>query len=73
MLAAGRYYWAVALDNTTGTLYFSATSGSNVGLVRQIGVAQMAAAFPLPATITPAVMASASVPIIGHSLRTLVA
>lgn len=61
ILGAGDYYLAVAMDNTTGTLF-----RQNLGVqpTRRAGVLQMASAFPLPATITPATIASSYLPII---------
>lgn len=70
-MIAGRYYLVVALDNTTATLMrFTPTVASSQ--LRQMGCAQMAAAFPLPATITPAIITNFYLPLIGLSLRTLV-
>lgn len=48
VLPAGLYYLAVAADNTTGTFKFDAAATLLAGLQLQV-----AAAFPLPATITP--------------------
>lgn len=70
VLGAGRFYLAVAMDNTTGTLFRSTfASGSRMMFT---GCAQMAAAFPLPATITPAsVSVSNYIPIVGLTTRTV--
>lgn len=70
VLAPGRYYMVVAMDNTTGTLFRNATAVEEEKL---LGMFQMASAFPLPTTLTPADVASAYLPQIGFSLRTLVA
>lgn len=70
VLAAGRYYMVVAMDNTTGELARYSTGVENQ---KSLGLFQMASAFALPTTLTPADVASAYVPVIGFSLRTLVA
>jgi hypothetical protein len=64
-LGPGRFYLAVAMDNTTGTL-FRATLGSTQ-IDAGIGLLIEASAFPLPATATFATIsgAAAFVPIIG--------
>lgn len=48
-LVPGRYYLAIAMDNVTGTLARIAPTAASV---RCMGLGQMAAAFPLPATAT---------------------
>lgn len=69
-LTAGRYYMSIALDNATGRI-----SGYTPAIetVKSWGVAQEASAFTAPATATLAAAATAYVPTIGMSLRTLVA
>lgn len=57
------YYLAVAMDNTTGTL-FRAGPGAAIYLKTK-GLAEMTTAFPLPATATLATIASAYYPMIG--------
>jgi hypothetical protein len=59
-MKAGTYYLAIVADNITG-LYNRAT-GLVAAVLRTAGVVQMATAFPLPSTITPAAMTSAIVP-----------
>jgi hypothetical protein len=66
-LGAGRYYLAVAMDNTTGTLRrYNLSALHWVGA----GVAEQTSAFPLPATATFATMTRAYMPIIGLSTIT---
>lgn len=69
-IAPGRYYMVVAMDNTTGTL--RQDSGSTE-TSKSMGIFQMETAFALPSTLTPADIATARVPLIGFSQRTLVA
>ena len=66
-LAPGRYYVAVAMDNTTGTVLRSAIT---TPMQRFMGCVQMASAFPLPSTFTPATMANAHIPHAGITTRT---
>lgn len=69
-LVSGRYYMAVALDGTTGTL-FQATA--SVPLLRVLGVARETSAFALPATATMAAVATATlVPVFGFTARSFV-
>lgn len=65
-LTAGQYYFAVAMDNTTGTL-FRQTIGAT--LMRSWGCFQMASAFALPSTITPASVANSYLPLIGWTQK----
>lgn len=67
-LAPGRYYLAVALDNTTGTLF-----RSNLTVVRNqtLGLAKMASAFALPATATFATVTSGFFPFVGAEIATV--
>ena len=50
LLAAGWYYLAVAMDNTTGTLLRSTVN--HFTAAASVGVGQQSSAFPLPATAT---------------------
>jgi hypothetical protein len=59
-LLPGSYYFAVAMDNTTGTL--GRFAAGNVASLRAIGVKQQTTAFPLPATATFAAISSDYVP-----------
>ncbi len=60
-LAAGTlYYVAVAMDNTTGTLYRWAPT--NAGFGRMVGLVQMATAFPIPSSVTFATYAQTYMP-----------
>jgi hypothetical protein len=68
-LTPGRYYLALALSATAGTIFSAAPS---VALLKSLGAFQAATSFPLPATATPAVVASAVLPYFGVSLRSLV-
>lgn len=71
-LGPGRYYLAVALSSTSGTV-FKIQSASGVGEGGRVaGMAQMASALPLPATFTPAAAGTALLPVSGLTLRTLV-
>jgi len=49
-LAAGDYYFAVSMDNTTGTLL--GVTAIALGWMQQAGAMQEATSFPLPATWT---------------------
>lgn len=75
-LAPGRYYIAVVLDNTTGTTIRVAAPaiGTQAENFQYAGLAQMAAAFPLPATLTLAASSRSYLPICGFAVlpRTLV-
>lgn len=68
VLAPGTYYMALAIDNTTATT-LRGTSGNL--LMRTSGLADMASAFALPATFTPAALTSPYVPYMGVTFRTL--
>ena len=74
VLAAGRYYLAMAVSNVTASIqrwaYPVVTGG--IEWLQALGVAQEAAALPLPATATFAVVAVSYFPLVGISLRTLV-
>lgn len=62
LLGAGAYYLAVAFSSTTATLFRGAPA---LGRVRQMGLAKMASAMPLPATVTLAVPTVAFIPMMG--------
>ena len=66
ILGAGDFYLAIAMDNTTGTV-FRATGG--VANMRRAGMLQMNTAFPLPTTITPASVTQSFAPMIGLRQR----
>lgn len=69
LLPAGDYYLAIAMNNTTGTLSAHALAAIHLN---RLGIAQMATAFPLPATATLAQMASAYLPLFGLTTRTTI-
>jgi len=64
-LTKGRWYLGLAFDNTTATV--AAIGSFAVGSLAALGCAQMASAFPLPATVTPARCAQTILPIFGVS------
>jgi len=68
-LIGGRYYLTASMDNATGEVFQWFVIAS---YLRAWGCAQMAAAFPLPATATLATMTQTYLPFLGLSLRTLV-
>lgn len=69
-LSPGTYYFALASSSTTATFAGSDFSGSQgAGDPKAWGVVQMAAAFPLPNTITPAA-SNGFVPLISATQRT---
>lgn len=68
-LGPGLYYLAIALDNTTGTV-FGKTIVAAIGQLA--GMAQQASAFPLPATATFASLTALVHPNIGIATKTLV-
>lgn len=61
-IGPGDFYLAVALDNGTGTVF---TQNLTVAIGRRSGLLQMASAFPLPATITPATISAGTCPLVG--------
>jgi hypothetical protein len=63
------FYLAIAMDNTTGTL-FRISIGVNTGSI--LGMAEMASAFPLPATATLATLVNGYLPTFGLTGRVLV-
>lgn len=62
-LGPGKYYLGMASDATSNFFQI----GPSVGHLRVAGVLQEAAAFPLPATMTGATVASAYLPIFGFT------
>ena len=68
VIGPGLFYLAVAMDNTTGTLFRSTFGGSVNSKV--MGEAQQASAFPLPATATFAT-ANVNMLLIGLTTRTV--
>ncbi len=69
-LGAGLFYMAMAI-NTTGANQIASTS-SNAQILKMVGMAQMSSAFPLPATATFETVASAYIPFIGLTGRSVV-
>ena len=67
-LVAGRYWMALALDNTTGRI---ARFASDIELLAAFGCAQEASAFALPATATLAATAQANHFVFGLEIGTL--
>lgn len=67
VLRRGRYYIAVAKNDTTGT---TLAYQSGYGHLRAAGCVQMASAFALPSTVTPATISNTYIPTAGISLRT---
>lgn len=72
-LTAGQYYIGIAKDDTAGTTFTYAAAGGGAKALQAWGMAQEATAFALPATATPADMASNVVPVCGIATRTQVA
>lgn len=68
VLKPGRYWLAYAQNGTTATPMLSATAAA---VLRAMGCAQMASAYVLPSTFTPAAVASAAFPLMGIASRTL--
>ena len=69
ILAPGRYFLALAVDNVTGT-YFAYTTVRSI--MKAVGVLSQATAFPLPATATFGVLAQTRLPLVGLSRRAVV-
>lgn len=67
-LAPGAYYLALAVDNTTATVFRGLAS---VMVGRIAGMLQATTAFPLPARPTLETVASAYLPVIGVTSRTV--
>lgn len=68
MLGPGAYYLALAMDGTTGT-----TFRFNLSTIRcqQLGIARVASAFALPASVTLATVAAGYIPMIGAEIQTV--
>lgn len=66
LLDRGYYWMAMAADNTTLTVRRVSVG---LGYVRLLGFFQQASAFALPATATPAAIATTSMPIFGFTTR----
>lgn len=64
VIGPGCFYFALAMDNTTGTM-FRTTLGALLELQRGLGMAQQASAFALPATATFAALANNYAPACG--------
>lgn len=60
-----KYYMGLAMDGTTGTTRCLNAAGA--GKFAAMGMAQMASAFPLPSTVTFALMTNAYLPYFGYS------
>jgi hypothetical protein len=72
-LGPGLFYLAIAMDNTTGALQAGTTGGvGNLESASIFGAAQMASAFPLPATATLATVGQDYIPVFGLSTRSVV-
>jgi hypothetical protein len=69
VLKPGRYWMAYAQNGVTATPWMS---NGAVSTLRIAGCAQMATAYPLPSTFTPAAIASANFPLFGIASRTAV-
>ena len=69
----GLFYLAIVMDNTTGTFQRGKANASTLTQVMSaMGAAQMASAFPLPATATLAALTTDYVPFFGLSIRSFV-
>ena len=66
-IGPGVFYLAVVLDNTTGTLRRGILTVNIMGA--SLGMAEMAAAYPLPATAVFAQITGNYIPLIGLSTR----
>ena len=66
LIGPGDFYFGVSKDDAVGTLFDNAPGFQ---VLRTVGMAQEASAFPLPATATFAQIATAFVPIVGLSTR----
>lgn len=65
-LMPGLYYLAQVMDNVTGTVI---RYSPNAAICRAMGVLQAASAYPLPATVTYALVSSAFYSIVGATTR----
>lgn len=70
VIGPGLFYLAIALDNTTGTLFRGTVT--TVALLKQLGMFQQASAFALPATATFATVANDYIPVFGLSTRDVI-
>jgi hypothetical protein len=71
LLKPGRYWLAYVQNGTTATPFTVATAATNL---RSCGCAQMATAYVLPSTFTPAAAVTfSSIPLMGIASRTLAA
>ncbi len=68
LIGPGQFYMALVMDNITGTM-FRATSNSGARIIRLLGTAMMATAFPLPAVATLASDTLAFMPVFGNNAR----
>lgn len=66
VLTRGIYFLAIASSSAASTMIALTSGLSNQ---RAAGIVQMASAMPLPATLTPAAMATAFIPIAGIAFR----
>lgn len=76
VIGPGQFYLAMAVDNVTATVARWQPIGATVlaaNVLRTTGMAEQASAFPLPASATLAVVSTMYIPLVGLSLRTLVA
>ncbi len=71
VIGPGMFYMAIALDGTVGTIFTSRAVGAIPHRIA-MGMAQQAAAFPLPATATFATITDNSLPVAGLSRRSVV-
>lgn len=62
VIGPGRYYFAVAMDNTTGTIFRANTP---VARMQAMGCAKQATAFALPSSATFATVTATFIPLIG--------
>jgi hypothetical protein len=70
LLQPGRYYLAYSQSGVTATPLLCAATAA---LARACGIVQMATAYPLPSTLTPAAVAGTGLPLFGIAARTQVA
>jgi hypothetical protein len=72
-LGPGQFYFAAAIDNTTGSVAgLGAGAGAGIAYEKMFGMAQMASAFPLPATATFATVTTTNIPHIGITGRSVI-
>lgn len=65
LLAPGRYYWGIAMDNVTGTLFRASAS---VQRLQILGVFKQATAFVLPLAATFATPTATYIPLVGAEI-----